>query len=351
MSKIDTKNAYISHLSLQKVGHKLREEPNIFASSTQVIDEKKEEDLIPFLLNPIKKNLEVNRFTHYTDKLEFNVLYNHCKLLFDQEIEFLDFAREALNHLYEKSLHPQIKSGEVFIVLFENIQFDDIPCRGIGIYKLENKKKFIRFDESSSIDYNILKGYRLEGIDKACLILDTHHNEGFRVYSVDDRHKESEYWKKNFLEIDLIKDNNYHTQKYLELLNNFSEDVVLNLTDKKQQAEFLSNSIAILNENEVINNQLIEEKVLNQSGLLDEFKEYKQNYSNDYNVDFVESFEVSVPTLIKESKKIKSVIKLDTKITIKLDVTNPYTAGEYLERGFDEEKKMYYYKTYFHVEQ
>jgi len=65
----------------------------------------------------------------------------------------------------------------------------------------------------------------------------------------------------------------------------------------------------------------------------------------------VEAFEVSVPTLMKESKKIKSEIKLDTKINIKLDLTNPDAAEEYLERGFDEEKKMYYYKVYFNSEQ
>ncbi len=348
---IDTKNAYIAHICLQKVGHKLREEPTIYAEQSMEVDEKKEEDLVPFLLNPIKKNLEINRFTHYTEKLEFNVLYNHCKQLFDGEVDFIDFSHEALSHLYEKSLHPQIKSGEVFIVMFENLQFEDMPCRGIGIYKLENKKKFIRFDESEGIDYHIWKGYKLEGIDKACMILDVYRDEGFRVYSIDDKNTESEYWKKSFLEIDLIKDNNYHTKKYMELLTNFSEDVVLNQTDKKQQAEFLSNSIHLFNTNDVVDNQLIEEKVMNQFELVDEFKAYKKNYSDDNKIDFVESFEVSVPTLVKESKKIKSEIKLDTKISIKLDVTDPDAAEEYLERGFDEDKKMYYYKVYFNQEQ
>ncbi|MEG0697414.1 MAG: nucleoid-associated protein, partial [Algoriella sp.] len=192
---------------------------------------------------------------------------------------------------------------------------------------------------------------KLEGIDKACMILDVHKEEGFRVFSIDDKNVESEYWKKSFLEIDLIKDNNYHTKKYMELITDFSNDFLLDKTDKKQQAEFISNSINVLNSNEFVTNEIIEDQVLKPFELIDQFKDYKKDYSENNRVEFVESFEVSVPTLMKESKKIKSEIKLDTKINIKLDLTNPDAAEEYLERGFDEEKKMFYYKVFFNTEQ
>ena len=347
---IDVRNAYISYITLQKVGHKIREEANIFAQEIMPVDEKKEEDLVPFLLAPFRKNLEPYRFHHYTEKLEFNVLYNAAAAVFDKEIDFLDFSNDTLSHLYEKSLHPQIKSGEVFIVLFENMQFDEVPCRGIGIYKLENKKKFLRFDESQGIDYHIWKGYKLEGIDKACLILDVYKEEGFRVFSIDDQHQESEYWKKNFLEIELIKNNSYHTKKVLELIQDFSDEVVLEKGDRKAQAEFISNSIQVLQNNEFISPDIIEEEIIKPFELIDEFKDYKKSYAEERKVDFIENFEVSFPTLAKESKKIKSEIKLDTKISIKIDLKDPDAAEEYLERGFDEEKKMYYYKVFFNNE-
>ena len=347
---IDVRNAYISYVTLQKVGHKVREEANIFAQEIMPVDEKKEEDLVPFLLAPFRKNLEPYRFHHYTDKLEFNVLYNAAASIFDEEIDFLDFSNDILSHLYEKSLHPQIKSGEVFIVLFENMQFEEVPCRGIGIYKLENKKKFLRFDESNGIDYNIWKGYKLEGIDKACLILDVYKDEGYRVFSIDDQHQESEYWKKNFLEIELIKNNSYHTKKVLELIQDFSDEVVLEKGDRKSQAEFISNSIQVLQNNEFISPDIIEEEIIKPFELIDEFKDYKKSYAEERKVDFIENFEVSFPTLAKESKKIKSEIKLDTKMSIKIDLKDPDAAEEYLERGFDEEKKMYYYKVFFNNE-
>ena len=53
----------------------------------------------------------------------------------------------------------------------------------------------------------------------------------------------------------------------------------------------------------------------------------------------------------RKKNKIKTEIKLDTHIQIKLDLDAPDTAAEYLEMGYDEEKKMKYYKVYFNEEQ
>ena len=52
----------------------------------------------------------------------------------------------------------------------------------------------------------------------------------------------------------------------------------------------------------------------------------------------------------KEKKKIKTEIKLDTNIQIKLDIDAPDASAEYLERGYDDEKKMHFYKVFFNVE-
>jgi hypothetical protein len=52
----------------------------------------------------------------------------------------------------------------------------------------------------------------------------------------------------------------------------------------------------------------------------------------------------------KEKKKIKTDIKLDTNIEIKLDIDAPEAASEFLERGYDDDKKMHYYKVFFNVE-
>ena len=52
----------------------------------------------------------------------------------------------------------------------------------------------------------------------------------------------------------------------------------------------------------------------------------------------------------EKEKKVKTKNKVDTNLSIKLDVDAPEAASEYLERGYDEEKKMKYYKVYFNEE-
>lgn len=337
------KNAYIEHLVLQKVGHKVREEANIFASKTTEFDESKEEQLIPFLFNPFKKNLELKQFSHYTESLEFNKVYNLCKSAFDEEIDFVDFSNEVLKMLYDQSLHPQIKSGEVFTVQLNNVQFDGIPCKAIGIYKLENKSKFLRFDERESIDYNVLKGYKLDKLDKGVLILDTYRDEGFRVYTIDDNNVESEFWTKNFLDVRSVTNPALQTKQFLEIIEDFSNDVVLHQTDKKQQVEFLSNSIDLLSNNEFMNIEIVDET-------LGEYKEEFNQYLHQRDIKLDKDFEVDSGVLITQAKKIKSEIKLDTGAKINLDLLNSECAADNLERGYDDEKKMFYYKVYFNSE-
>ena len=52
----------------------------------------------------------------------------------------------------------------------------------------------------------------------------------------------------------------------------------------------------------------------------------------------------------RQKQKIKTEIKLDTNIQIKLDIDAPDAASEYLEKGYDEERKMNFYKVYFNEE-
>ena len=61
-------------------------------------------------------------------------------------------------------------------------------------------------------------------------------------------------------------------------------------------------------------------------------------------------FAISDIVLKKQKQKIKTEIKLDTNIQIKLDIDAPDAASEYLEKGYDEEKKMKFYKVYFNEE-
>ena len=52
----------------------------------------------------------------------------------------------------------------------------------------------------------------------------------------------------------------------------------------------------------------------------------------------------------QEKKKIKNIIELDTNIQIKMNFTDANSSDKFLERGYDAEKDMYFYKVYFNRE-
>ena len=52
-------------------------------------------------------------------------------------------------------------------------------------------------------------------------------------------------------------------------------------------------------------------------------------------------------------KKFKSIIKLDTKVEIKVNPNpeEPNSNEKYMEKGYDKEKGMYFYKIFFNREE
>jgi hypothetical protein len=65
----------------------------------------------------------------------------------------------------------------------------------------------------------------------------------------------------------------------------------------------------------------------------------------------VAEFDIANKAVTESRKKIRNVIQLDTNIQIKLDFVNPESAQKFVEKGWDEERQMYYYLVYFNKEQ
>ena len=135
---LKTTNAHISRATLQRVGNKLSQEINYTTREEIPLSEDEEQLLKTFFLNSVRSSQDLMKFTHHVS-LDYNTVYNSCVKFFDQQISFIEYSNHILNHLYEKSDHPQIKTGELFVVLFENIEFQDITTEAIGIFKIEKK--------------------------------------------------------------------------------------------------------------------------------------------------------------------------------------------------------------------
>lgn len=314
-----------------------------YQKKTVRFDEESYELVLPFLLNPFTKEVLSYRFDNELSKLN-----KITDAIFKDEDSFMEGSKNIVNHLYEQSNSATIKNGDVLVVFFDGIEYKDVLVEAIGIFKIETKTNFLQtYLEDGNFDVVTQSGISIKKFDKGCLILNTSDDNGRVVLSIDNNNYDAQYWNKNFLDVKYSDDKNLHTHIYLDMCKQFADDVII---AKKEKGEFLSGVLDHFKENETVVHEELKEELFETKANQDLFAEYKNTYESFNDAIIRNSVEVSDPVVKKEKSKLKTEIKLDTNIKISLDVDAPDAAKEYLELGYDEEKKMKYYKVYFNAE-
>ncbi len=347
---IKKNKASIPKLIIHKIGNKFNDTRNVFSEKPVVFDENSYNLMLPYLLKPFGNLTESFRFNHHAD-INLNEINVYCKGIFNDEEFFVDTSKNILMHLFEQSNSAQIKTGDVLIVLFEDVEYNNIFTSAIGIYKIENKSNFFQtYMEGDSLDVMVQQGINTKKIDKGCLVVNYSDDEGYVVLSVDNNNYDAQYWTKNFLNIKYADDKNNHTQTYIEMCKEFSNEILKTDYGTQEQSHFLAKTIDFFKENESVNIHDFKEDVFEEDEQKELFDDYKKVFESERNVLVRNQFLVSEAVVKKQKQKIRTEIKLDTHIQIKLDVDAPDASSEYLELGYDEEKKMKYYKVYFNEE-
>lgn len=342
--------AEISKCIIHKVANKYNSGHNAFSEDLVRFDEESYQLLMPFLLKPFSSVTQSYRFNHHAD-VRLNAINKYSSDVFNDENSFIENSRNIVNHLYEQSNSANIKTGDVLVVYFEDVEYKDVLTEAIGVFKIESKVDFLQtFKEEQNFDVVVQKGISTKKLDKGCLVLNTTDTEGTVVLSVDNNNYDAQYWIKNFLNVQFADDKNLHTQTYLEMCNDFSEEIIKHEFGKQEQSNFLANTVDYFKENETVDYHSFKEEVFEEDKHKGMFEDYKKHFEKLNDVLIRNNFEVSDAVLKKEKSKFKSEIKLDTNILIKLDIDAPDAASEYLELGYDEDKKMRYYKAYFNAE-
>lgn len=344
---IDYSEAYINKIIVHKIGNKAHEEGIVVSDELVFPNEALREVLMEYFLKPFVKTTETYQFVHNVD-IGYNVINDLAKFIFTDQNDFKLRSVDILKHLYDQSNHPHIKSGDLFVVLFGDVLVNDELVDTIGIFKSEDRLPYLDVvPENENLEIVKQLGISIKKLDKGCLIFNTDLENGARVLSVDSNSYDAEYWLTYFLNVDYIRDSNFETRSYLEMCRSFSEEVIKEKESKKEQIDFLNQSIAYFDENEMLLNNDFTQTVIEDDVLKTEFANYKTEYENDNGIVFSETFDISPVVLKKQKQAIKNFIKLDTGIQIKLDFRNPDASREFLEKGYDEEKQMAYYKVYF----
>jgi len=342
--------ASISKCILHKVGNKYNSTKNTFSEQPIDFDEASYDLILPYLLRPFGNVAESYRFNHHSN-LALNEINSYATQLLNDDTDFVDISKHIVTHLFEQSDSVHIKTGDVIVTMFHDIEYEDYTTDAIGIFKVENKSHFFQTHlENNSYDLFVQKGIQTKKVDKGCLILNAADGEGKIVMSVDNNNYDAQYWIKKFLNIKYPDDANQHTKNYIEMCREFSKEVMQPQFGMQEQSSFLAKTVDFFKENEVVNIETFKEDIFEEEDHIQLFEDYKKTYESDHNVLIRNQFDVSEVVLKKQKQKIKTEIKLDTNIQIKLDVDAPDASAEYLERGYDEEKKMHYYKVYFNAE-
>ncbi|MCC9135018.1 nucleoid-associated protein [Pontibacter silvestris] len=340
----------LKQLAVHRVGNKAKDEGVIVAKElVNLQDEQLTDLLLNYFLTPFKQE-EFFRFTHTSD-LALNEMFAYATLIFNEPAKFYEYSVHILNHLYEQSDHPKVKSGELYVVHFSGSVMEAEIVDAIGIFKSENKDTFLTFQDSNDdLNVNYHFGVNLKSVDKGCMIYNTEAEDGYRVKLIDANSTDAVFWKDDFLGVAEIKDTNFNTKTYLNLCKDFSEEIFAKSESKKEQVDFISRSVDYFSKNDTFDLEDFTSSVIEEPESAERFKNYSQNFAEERDIEGFHNFAINKNTVRSMKRKFRNFIKLDTQIEIKFSGYNPEQSEQYVERGFDEERGMHFYKVFFYNE-
>ncbi|GGZ58735.1 nucleoid-associated protein [Mesonia mobilis] len=349
---INLYNAQIESLSIHRVGNKSRNEGVFLSEQPFAFNDEMNALLKEYFLKSFREKEEnYYQFSHETD-LEFHDLYEIASTVFSDPSTVHEQSKKIAQLLFNEGKHPHIKSGELYVVYFENALLDNEKVEAIGIFKSELKHDFLQFEEkSSNLEAVLQQGVNLNKLDKGALIFNKSKEEGYKILSVDSNRYDTKYWLEQFLGVDIFADENFNTKSYLKFCQNFAKDVVLPAEDKQQEVMFMNRAVNHFAKNDKFEESSFLNEVMENPELIPEFKHYKTEKAPQYKIEDLTEFPVSNTAVSAARKKIKSVINLDTNVQIKMDFVNSDSAEKFIEKGWDEERQMYYYLVYFNKEE
>ena len=350
--KIRFTSATAVGLVLAKVGHPQRDEPLQTSKEVFKIEEKDQEPLSAIFLKPFK-NLTAHRFSHHSslDQHEMNA---YAAAIFASDDGLLEKGCDIAKRLYAKSNHPNIKSGDLCISLIKNIDIDGELTQGLCILKSERVEPFLSIStRDGDLELHTEQGINPEKIDKGCLILNHLANKGYYVLTFDRTGSDSRFWVRDFLGVVPITDSPFLTNKYASMAVAFMEK------EKKEKpsadddtppwdtSNAARDAITYFEEKEKFDLQEFEEEVLKTPEAKAKFAEHRSKIEEEQGHKLEDSFEISKKDVCKAKKKIRTSMKLDTGVDIRLKPALAAKPEQVLEHGFDEERKMKFIKIFF----
>lgn len=334
--------ARLQGLSVHKVGNS-REDDGLYLSEEPIVveDEKLDELLRQFFLSGFNTP-EFFSFTFSNGDVTMNAMNRFVTEIFKDPENLHEQSRNLASLLYECADHPNVKSGDLYVAYFDNVEVNKETFNAVGLFKVENKAAFLKLiEEGEGFRMQQDKGINPEKLDKGCLILNTNSDNGYKICL--NRGGETQYWKDDFLKLRPLADNYFFTNNYLTVAKNF---VTQQLNEefevtKADQIDLLNKSVEYFKTAERFVEDEFVASVFGNEEVGESFKKFTEMSFEDMESAPPSDFDINNSAVKKQAKVFKSVLKLDKNFHI-------YIHGnkELIEKGVDENGRKFY-KIYY----
>lgn len=339
---VDFSNSKVLDLAVHIVGNKSKDEDIVLTEkSAAIVDDVAEQYIKEYFFSSFNFELSF-QFTHETS-VDLNEIYIYSSAIFQSPNLLVEQSINMAKHLYEVSMHPNIKKGELYVAYIKDCVIDGNKTDAVGIFKSETKDFYIDINHiSQSFSVSCKKGINTKRLDKGCLIFDFEKKIPQKVYIVDSNRNDALYWKNDFLRVSEIEDAYTNTSNVLKICKKFiSKQPDLEKTSK---VSFLNKSVQYFETHDNFEVDDFVSHTCEDESNCKAFKSYIEE--SDCNTKFEKSFQISKQAVTATKKKMRNFIRLDSDIEIKIP-SKINAVENVIEQGYDTEKKMRYYKIYY----
>lgn len=344
-----TDQVIIEQIMVHRVGNPTRGEQLLLSPNPlEIKNELVSSMLTKYFLHAFDAN-ELNKFTH-TNSIAFNEVYQYVKKIFNTSSDFVLQSQHLAKFLYAKSTHARVKEGELYVVKFANLPFENDFVEAIGIFKSETKEPFLKvFPNGQQFEMNAEEGININKLDKGCLVFRQNEEDGFCVCVVDNTNKQqdAQYWVNDFLQVTPMANEYHQTATFLQLCKQFATEELPQHFEvhKAEQIEYMQRSLEYFATKDHFEWDEFNREVLPHPEVAGQFAQFKDAFANAKQMQWQEDFDIDLAAVKKQSKAFKSILKLDKNFHIYI-----HGRRDLIERGYDEQSGKHFYKLYFETE-
>lgn len=290
---------------VQRVGNKNNGDGVSFSDEVCQMESVEE----PFL-NLINSSFKFNDWKqfYFIDNLELNPTYRFVTKIFSDDTCIVQQANNLARHLYEQSIHPNIKIGEFYVVLLDNCEVDGDHTNAIGLFKSEVRETVLTIRrENNRLVLSPEMGMSLKKLEKGCVVFNVDKENGYKVAVVDNTGNDTDahYWVDNFLHVRNCNDDFHQTERLLDMCTGFVKQLK-ELSDV-ESAIIAKRTANILSADDVLQIDNLPDLICQNEEQKADFVTYRQKYEKEYGCFDQEVSIVKKATVSKPVKRMNTM--------------------------------------------